>query len=248
MRNNNNDTNNTNNNHINNNSNNQQQFSCKHTQHSFNSFFLSFLLCMLMILSCIALIRRQTGEIAESLVLFQQASSLNPGSVTNLKQVGRSLYVYFLCFTTVSSVLPLISYLLPQLNINSFVSFSFLTSLISYLLGKHKEALSILESAEKNSSEDWEIWHNKGLCLMHVKEYGKFINLLVSLFINLHFLTERAAECIKKANAISKHDSTYLLLGRLFALQENYKAAIDTLLEALEYVEAVQWFSYWSLT
>lgn len=67
-------------------------------------------------------------------------------------------------------------------------------------------------------ADDWEIWHNKGLCLMHLKDY------------------EKAAESLKRANIISKHDSTYLLQGRLFALQENYKGAIDCLMEGLEYV------------
>lgn len=44
---------------------------------------------------------------------------------------------------------------------------------------------------------------------------------------------EKAAENLKKANVLSKHDSTYLLLARLYALQENYKTAIDVLIEAL---------------
>jgi Bardet-Biedl syndrome 4 protein len=68
---------------------------------------------------------------------------------------------------------------------------------------------------EKMAPEDWEVWHNKGLCLMYIKEY------------------ERAAESLRKANSYSKHDSTYLLLARLYALQENYKQAIDVLMEAL---------------
>ena len=38
-----------------------------------------------------ALIRRQQGAIAESLLLFQAATCLNPTSVANLKQVARSL-------------------------------------------------------------------------------------------------------------------------------------------------------------
>lgn len=53
----------------------------------------------------LALIKRQRGEIGESLSLFQAASVLNPGNIHSLKQIARSLY----------------------------------------LLGKHKEALGILE-------------------------------------------------------------------------------------------------------
>ena len=40
-----------------------------------------------------ALIRRQQGQIQESLQLFQAATALNPHNVANLKQVGRSLYL-----------------------------------------------------------------------------------------------------------------------------------------------------------
>jgi Bardet-Biedl syndrome 4 protein len=39
------------------------------------------------------LLRRQQGAISESLLLFQAAACLNPRSVTNLKQVGRSLFL-----------------------------------------------------------------------------------------------------------------------------------------------------------
>jgi len=40
-----------------------------------------------------ALIKRSSGELQESLTLFQAATLLNPHSVVNLKQVGRSLYL-----------------------------------------------------------------------------------------------------------------------------------------------------------
>uniref|UniRef100_A0A7S2IJS5 Tetratricopeptide repeat protein n=1 Tax=Haptolina brevifila TaxID=156173 RepID=A0A7S2IJS5_9EUKA len=40
-----------------------------------------------------ALIKRQRGEINESLQLFQAATCLNPNNIANLKQVGRSLYL-----------------------------------------------------------------------------------------------------------------------------------------------------------
>jgi Bardet-Biedl syndrome 4 protein len=41
-------------------------------------------------------------------------------------------------------------------------------------------------------------------------------------------------ESFRKANAITKHDSTYLQLGKLFTIQEDYKAAVDCYMEALE--------------
>eukprot|EP00242_Pyramimonas_sp_CCMP2087_P014638 CAMPEP_0198199372 /NCGR_PEP_ID=MMETSP1445-20131203/2685_1 /TAXON_ID=36898 /ORGANISM="Pyramimonas sp., Strain CCMP2087" /LENGTH=413 /DNA_ID=CAMNT_0043869203 /DNA_START=382 /DNA_END=1623 /DNA_ORIENTATION=- len=124
-----------------------------------------------------ALIKRQKGEIQESLRLFQAATCLNPHSVANLKQVGRSLY----------------------------------------LLGKHKAAIDVYEEAHRIAEEDWEIWHNKGLCYMYLKQY------------------EKAIEAFKKANAIQRHDATFMQMGKVFSLQEDYKSAIEVYLEALEF-------------
>ena len=119
-----------------------------------------------------ALIKRQRGEIQESLQLFQAATCLNPHNICNLKQVGRSLY----------------------------------------LLGKHKAALEVYEEAQRIGIDDWEIWHNKGLCNMYLKQY------------------EEAADCFKRANAIHRHDATYMQLGKVFTLQEEYKTAIEVTL------------------
>eukprot|EP00899_Mesostigma_viride_P005871 jgi/Mesvir1/15285/Mv06500-RA.1 len=124
-----------------------------------------------------ALIKRQRGEIQESLQLFQAATCLNPASADNLKQVGRSLY----------------------------------------LLGKHKAAIDVYEEAEKIGIQDWELWHNKGLCYIFLKKYDK------------------AVECFLKANEIQRHDATYMQLGKVYTLQEDYKAAVDVYLEASEF-------------
>ena len=78
-----------------------------------------------------ALIKRQHGEIQESLQLFQAATCLNPQNIANLKQVGRSLY----------------------------------------LLGRHKQALDVYDEALRIGIDDWEIWHNKGLCNLYLKAY-----------------------------------------------------------------------------
>jgi Bardet-Biedl syndrome 4 protein len=34
------------------------------------------------------------------------------------------------------------------------------------LLGKHKAAIDVYDEAQRIGVEDWEIWHNKGLCYM----------------------------------------------------------------------------------
>eukprot|EP00741_Cyanophora_paradoxa_P015999 tig00000042_g15445.t1 len=124
-----------------------------------------------------AFIKRQKGEIQESLQLFQAATCLNPHNVANLKQVGRSLY----------------------------------------LLGKHKAAIDVYDEALRIGIDDWEIWHNKGLCYMYLKNY------------------EPAIESFRRANSIQRHDATFMQLGKVYTLQENYKAAIDVYLEALEF-------------
>ena len=124
-----------------------------------------------------ALIKRQRGEINESLQLFQAATCLNPHNIANLKQVGRSLY----------------------------------------LLARHKAALDVYEEALRIGVDDWEIWHNKGLCNMYLKQYGE------------------SADCLKRANSIQRHDTTFMQLGKVYTLQEDYRTAIDVYLEALEF-------------
>lgn len=103
------------------------------------------------------LIRRQQGAIQESLELFQAATALNPHNITNMKQVGRSLY----------------------------------------LLSKHKAAYDVYEEAQLVLKDDWEIFHHKGLCCVHLKQLDK------------------AIQCFRKANELQPHDSTYMQLGKV---------------------------------
>ena len=42
-----------------------------------------------------------------------------------------------------------------------------------YLLGKHKAAIEVYDEAAKIGVPDWEIMHNKGLCLMYLKQYDR---------------------------------------------------------------------------
>uniref|UniRef100_A0A7S2QUY1 Uncharacterized protein n=1 Tax=Chlamydomonas chlamydogama TaxID=225041 RepID=A0A7S2QUY1_9CHLO len=124
-----------------------------------------------------ALIKRQRGQVQESLQLFQQATSINPHNIANLKQVGRSLY----------------------------------------LLGKHKAAIDVYEEAQKIGAPDWEIMHNKGLCLMYLKIY------------------DRAIESFRAAIDIQPHDSTFVQLGKIYTLLDNYPEAIKVYMDALEH-------------
>lgn len=121
-------------------------------------------------------IHRSNGELQESLALFQAATMINPRSVVNLKQVGRSLF----------------------------------------LLGKHRSAIDVYEETRNFADEDWELLHNIGLCYLQLKQY------------------DQAETFFRKANLISRHDSTYLQLGKMFVQQEKLEAAIEVYLEALE--------------
>lgn len=86
-----------------------------------------------------------------------------------------------------------------------------------YLLGKHKTAIEVYNEAQKLNPDDWEILYNKGLCYMYLKQY------------------ENAILSFQNANQIQRHDSTYMNLGKVFTLQEDYKKAIDIYIEALEF-------------
>ncbi|OLP76702.1 Bardet-Biedl syndrome 4 protein [Symbiodinium microadriaticum] len=56
-----------------------------------------------------------------------------------------------------------------------------------------------------------------GLCHMYLRQYDSSI------------------DCFTKANAIQRHDVTFMQLGKVYALQEDYKSAIDVYTEALEF-------------
>ncbi len=87
----------------------------------------------------------------------------------------------------------------------------------SYLLGKHKSAIEVYDDTQRSGAEDWEIYHNKGLCYLYLKNYPK------------------AIECFQVANSIQRHDSTFMQLGKVLTLQEKFKEAIEVYLEALEF-------------
>jgi tetratricopeptide (TPR) repeat protein len=62
-----------------------------------------------------------------------------------------------------------------------------------YLSGKHKQAIDVYEEAQRIGIDDWEVWHNKGLCHLYLKSYNQ------------------ACDDFKAANAIQRHDATYMV-------------------------------------
>jgi len=86
-----------------------------------------------------------------------------------------------------------------------------------FLLGKHRAALDVYDAAQRMGFDDWEIWHNKALCCVYLKKFNE------------------AIQFFKRANSIQRHDQTFQQLGQIYTMQENYKAAVEVYLEALEY-------------
>lgn len=86
-----------------------------------------------------------------------------------------------------------------------------------FLLGKHRAAVDVYEECQKIGFEDWEIWHNKGLCYTYLEAY------------------EDAIDCFERANDVQRHDATFLELGKIYELQEDFKAALKVYQEAIDF-------------
>ncbi|CAM9161315.1 unnamed protein product [Chrysoparadoxa australica] len=86
-----------------------------------------------------------------------------------------------------------------------------------FLLGKHKAAIDVYNEAQRvQDQDDWEVWHNKGLCYKKLKQF------------------EKAVDCLEQANCISRHDATYMALGNVYEEQGNLEAALETYRDALD--------------
>lgn len=86
-----------------------------------------------------------------------------------------------------------------------------------YLLGRHKQAIKVYDEAISLAQEDWELYHNKGLCYLYLKAF------------------EQAIDAFQEANDIQRHDSTFMQLGKVYTLQEKYKEAVEVYMEALDF-------------
>ena len=43
-----------------------------------------------------------------------------------------------------------------------------------YLLGKYKAAIDVYDEAQRLGVDEWEIWHNKGLCYMQQEKFDEY--------------------------------------------------------------------------
>jgi Bardet-Biedl syndrome 4 protein len=85
-----------------------------------------------------------------------------------------------------------------------------------YLLGKHKNALETFQEAENVSPEDRDIWHNKGMCYLYMKQY------------------EKSLECLETAISIQRSEVTLNQMGRVLRLIGREDDALNAYMEALE--------------
>ena len=85
-----------------------------------------------------------------------------------------------------------------------------------YLLGKHHNALETLVDAESICSEDRDIFHDRGICYVHLKQY------------------EKAIEMFKIANMVQRQLSTFLQLGRVQRIMGKDEDALITYMDALD--------------
>lgn len=86
-----------------------------------------------------------------------------------------------------------------------------------FLLGRHKAALQVYKEASKISIDDWEIYHNQGICLMYLRNYQK------------------ARELLRLALNTSRHDISYMMLAKCHLLESDLTGAGDVLKRAVEY-------------
>jgi Bardet-Biedl syndrome 4 protein len=85
-----------------------------------------------------------------------------------------------------------------------------------YLLGKHREAMDVLEEAQNIDTEDRMVWHSKGMCHKFIQEF------------------EEALECFETANTIQKHDATFKEIGEIHIAMGNKDEALNSFLDALD--------------
>ncbi|XP_010882590.1 Bardet-Biedl syndrome 4 protein isoform X2 [Esox lucius] len=86
-----------------------------------------------------------------------------------------------------------------------------------FLLGKHKAAIEVYNEASQLNQKDWEISHNLGVCYIYTKDFTS------------------AKEQLNIALGLSKHDLTYMMLGKIYLLEGDNDKAIEVYRSAVEF-------------
>ncbi|KAI5100276.1 Bardet-Biedl syndrome 4 protein [Silurus meridionalis] len=86
-----------------------------------------------------------------------------------------------------------------------------------FLLGKHKAAIEVYNEVARLNQRDWEINHNLGVCYIYTKDF------------------KSAEEHLNMALQLNKHNMTYMMLGKVYLLQEDTEKAIEIYKSAVEF-------------
>uniref|UniRef100_A0ACB8E575 Bardet-Biedl syndrome 4 protein n=1 Tax=Sphaerodactylus townsendi TaxID=933632 RepID=A0ACB8E575_9SAUR len=86
-----------------------------------------------------------------------------------------------------------------------------------FLLGKHKAAIEVYSDAAELNKKDWEIFHNLGVCYMYLRHFNK------------------AKDQLNAALELSRHDLTYVTLGKIHLLEGNTEKAVEVYKKAVEF-------------
>ncbi|KAI5614867.1 Bardet-Biedl syndrome 4 protein [Silurus asotus] len=85
-----------------------------------------------------------------------------------------------------------------------------------FLLGKHKAAIEVYNEVARLNQRDWEINHNLGVCYIYTKDF------------------KSAEEHLNTALQLNNHNMTYMMLGKVYLLQEDTEKAIEIYKSAVE--------------
>ncbi|XP_061671271.1 Bardet-Biedl syndrome 4 protein isoform X1 [Syngnathoides biaculeatus] len=86
-----------------------------------------------------------------------------------------------------------------------------------FLLGKHKAAIEFYREAARLNENDWEISHNLGVCHFFIKDF------------------RHAEEHLNIALQLHKHDTTFMMLGKVHLLAGETDKAIEVYKRAVEF-------------
>ena len=84
-----------------------------------------------------------------------------------------------------------------------------------YLLGRHKQAIELFDECLTINKEDWEVYFYKGLSYRYMRK------------------TDEAIAAYQKANEIHPNENTYLELGKVYQLTQNFPEALEVYTDGL---------------
>ena len=86
-----------------------------------------------------------------------------------------------------------------------------------FLLGRHKLAVEAYKQAESRTEEkDWEISHNLGVCHLYLREW------------------DLAKQSLQESLGLSKHEQTYVVLGKVYLVTSDVSGAVGVYTEAVK--------------